>query len=350
MIDGHGDDSYKYSRPITVNFSSNVYAQSDRAGLLEHLVQRLGQGNAIGNLLASYPEPEPYTLEAELARIMRITPASVCVTNGATEAIYLTAQTFGGSRSAILQPTFSEYADACVMHGHRVSSLYTLPSGRDGFLLPEEIRMMWLCNPNNPTGTVIDKDYLAELIQRNPQVCFVIDQSYEHFTQHRLFSSVEAAQYPNVILLHSLTKHYAIPGIRLGFITGCEGLLARIRTHRMPWSVNALAIETGLYLAGKGMPDPVDLDCCLRETARLRDQLAALGAVDVWETHTHFMLVKLRFGRASALKDYLAETYGVLIRDASNFEGLDEHFFRIATQTPEENDRLVEAIAAWLQE
>ena len=62
------------------------------------------------------------------------------------------------------------------------------------------------------------------------------------------------------------------------------------------------------------------------------------------------MLVRLRFGKASALKEYLAEKHGILIRDASNFEGLDEHFFRIATQTPEENNRLVEAIAEWLQE
>ena len=72
--------------------------------------------------------------------------------------------------------------------------------------------------------------------------------------------------------------------------------------------------------------------------------------MDVWETQTHFMLVCLRFGKASALKEYLAEKHGILIRDASNFEGLDERFFRIATQTPEENDRLVDAIAEWLQE
>ena len=88
----------------------------------------------------------------------------------------------------------------------------------------------------------------------------------------------------------------------------------------------------------------------LDETQRLRTRLEALGGMDVWETQTHFMLVCLRFGKASALKEYLAEKHGILIRDASNFEGLDERFFRIATQTPEENDRLVDAIAEWFQE
>lgn len=350
MIEGHGDDSYKYSRPITANFSSNVYGHPDLSGLLEHLAHCVRADGGRKSLVSSYPEPEPYTLEAELARLMRLEPASVCVTNGATEAIYLIAQTFGGTRTAILQPTFSEYADACVMHGHRVSSLYSLPSEREHFLLPKDIRMLWLCNPNNPTGSVTDKGWLETLIECNPQVCFVIDQSYEHFTRRLLFSAAEAARYPNVLLLHSLTKHYAIPGLRLGFITGNEGLLARIRTHRMPWSVNAFAIEAGLYLASKGMPNPVCLDECLKETARLRERLEQLGALEVWDSDTHFMLVRLRFGKASALKEYLAEKHGILIRDASNFEGLDERFFRIATQTPEENNRLVEAIAEWLQE
>ena len=115
MIEGHGDDSYKYSRPITANFSSNVYNRVDLSALKAHLCARI---DGIGN----YPEPEPYTLEACLARRHRLPAEAVCVTNGATEAIYLTAQTFRGTNTAIVQPTFSEYADACRMHGHRVTS------------------------------------------------------------------------------------------------------------------------------------------------------------------------------------------------------------------------------------
>ena len=192
MIEGHGDDSYKYSRPITANFSSNVYSRVDLSALKAHLCARI---DGIGN----YPEPEPYTLEACLARCHRLPAEAVCVTNGATEAIYLTAQTFRGTNTAIVQPTFSEYADACRMHGHRVTSLYRLPAESEGYRLPEEVRMLWLCNPNNPTGTVVEKEYLATLISHNPQVCFVIDQSYEFFTLRPLFSAAEAAEFPNVL-------------------------------------------------------------------------------------------------------------------------------------------------------
>ncbi|MCD8183604.1 MAG: threonine-phosphate decarboxylase CobD [Bacteroides sp.] len=343
MIEGHGDDSYKYSRPITANFSSNVYSRVDLSLLKSHLCERI---DGIGN----YPEPEPYTLEACLARRHHLPTEAVCVTNGATEAIYLIAQTFRGTNAAILQPTFSEYADACRMHGHQVTSIYQLPTEKDGFLLPEDIRMLWLCNPNNPTGAVIKKEVLTELITRNSQVCFVIDQSYEYFTLRPLFSPAEAASYPNVLLLHSMTKRYAVPGLRLGYVTGSSGLLKRLRTNRMPWSVNQLAIEAGLHLLEHNVPHPLDVPAYLQETARLRAALEAIDGLEVWGTETHFMLVRLRFGKASALKDYLAAEHGILIRDASNFDGLDEHYFRIATQTPEENDRLVTAIAKWFEE
>lgn len=335
MIEGHGDDSYKYPHPITSNFSSNVYNKVDLSGLHAHLCQRIAD-------ISSYPEPEPYTLEARLAKCHRLAADEVCVTNGATEAIYLVAQTFRETRTAILMPTFSEYADACRMHAHRLSSLYTLTDE-----LPEEVRMLWLCNPNNPTGEVRDKETLLSMIDRHPQVCFIIDQSYEYFTLQPLLTVAEAVEFPNVLLLHSLTKRYAIPGLRLGYVTGNAGLLARLRLSRMPWSVNQLAIEAGLYLLANGVPTTIELPDYLQECTRLRDALQALGGMEVWATDTHFMLVRLRFGKASALKEYLADEHAILIRDAANFEGLDEAFFRIATQTPEENDKLVNAIGEW---
>ena len=234
------------------------------------------------------------------------------------------------------------------MHGHRVTSLYQLPQAQDGYLLPDDVRMFWLCNPNNPTGTVVDKEYMRELIEHNPQVCFIIDQSYEFFTLCPLFSPEEAVEYSNVLLLHSMTKRYAVPGLRLGYVTGNSGLLVRLRTNRMPWSVNQLAIEAGLFLLEHDVPNPLDVAAYLEETARLSAAIQAIGGLEVWATQTHFMLVQLRIGKASALKDYLAGEHGILIRDASNFTGLNEQFFRIATQTPEENDRLVAAIAKFM--
>ena len=296
MIEGHGDDAYKY-KAIKINFSSNVYNHVDHSGLHQHLFQQMES-------IRTYPEPEPYSLEKVLAERFHLSSEEVCVTNGATEAIYLIAQTFRNQISAILMPTFSEYADACRLHGHKVVPIYNLNR------LPDRGRLIWLCNPNNPTGELREKEVLTACIKQNPQRIFIMDQSYEFFTQKALLTAKEAAEFPNVILLHSMTKRFAVPGLRLGYITACKELLHEIRTQRMPWSVNQLAIE-------------------------------------IWPSDTHYMLVQLRMGKAAALKEYLATEQGILIRDASNFEGLNEHFFRIATQTPEENDKLVESIKKW---
>jgi len=382
MISGHGDDAFRFGRPMVANFSSNVYGHVDLEPLKEHLRQRI---DAIGH----YPEPEPYTLEKALAGRLGINPSAVCATNGATEAIYLTAHTFANHPATILCPTFSEYADACRLYGSgRSAGRIHGNEARVGLVeqpvflfseCPQEKRVpvapwgkphsqesgqaeraircpvkpgmtVWLCNPNNPTGGVIPKGDLVKAIEENPETLFVIDQSYGFFTKEELLTAAEAVRYPNVIQLHSMTKRYALPGLRLGYITANPALLEKIRAARMPWSVNALAIEAGLFLCEHPETGPIDLEALLAETQRLRDALNGIPGLMATPTKTHFFLCHLDQGRAADLKTWLAESHGILIRDASNFEGLDEGHFRIATQTPEENDLLVEAIRHYLEE
>lgn len=337
MIEGHGDDLYKYGKKIVSNFSSNVYNRIDHSGLYQRLNERL-------STICSYPEPMPYSLESEIARRYSLTSRQVCVTNGATEAIYLIAQVFQGRISAVLGPTFSEYADACRVHRHKVKPFYSLDA------LPEDAELVWVCNPNNPTGEVRNKEDLKALVDSHPDKLFVFDQSYEYFTLKSLLGIKEAASFPNVILLHSMTKQYAIPGLRVGYFTASEGLTDDVRCRRMPWSVNSLAIEAAKYLLEEGDGISADIPQLLAERERLTNLLLATGMLEIWPTDTHYMLIKLRMGKAAALKDFLAVNHGILIRDASNFEGLDERFFRIATQTPEENDKLVKAVSEWMEQ
>ena len=126
MLQGHGDDLYRFARPIRANFSSNVPGRVDLGALKAHLQAHL-------DLIGHYPEPEPYTLEAALAAKHAIDPAAVCATNGATEAIYLIAHAFARSHSTILQPTFSEYADACRLYHHLI-----IPGARQNLFEPSE--------------------------------------------------------------------------------------------------------------------------------------------------------------------------------------------------------------------
>lgn len=349
MINGHGDDIFQY-KDIRINFSSNVYNYFNHSGLFEYLARRMPR-------VVNYPEPTPRSLEAELATMLSIEPENVMVTNGATEAIYLIAQTYRGSQTSILTPTFAEYADACRLHNHTIQYLSSFSpfKGAGGLSLSNKgagegpSPLLFLCNPNNPTGTVIPKDKLTAIIESNPLITFVIDASYAPFTRQPLLSACEAITYPNVLMIHSMTKEFAIPGLRLGYLTGVESLLDPIRRQRMPWSVNQVAIDAGHYLVHHRHEFHFDLDALLNEREYVANELKRLGIIDVWPSDTHILLCKLRFGYASDLKNYLAKEHNILIRDASNFEGLDRSFFRIAVQTRPENEALIRAISQWMQ-
>lgn len=331
MLNGHGDDAYQYDRPIRSNFSSNVYNRADLSGLKEHLATCLDS-------IITYPHPEAASLQQQIAKHHDVLPENICVTNGSAEAIYLMAQLFRGKRSGIWVPTFSEYKDACAIHCHQTTTIQKLDD-------LSRFELVWLCNPNNPTGRVCSKDFLAERIHRYPDVLFVIDQAYEWFTKIPVFSPKEALAFPNLIQLHSMTKQHAIPGLRLGFVVGQEEWIQQLRMQRMPWSVNTLAIAAGHYLLAHTPAQ--DLDVCLQEKEHLAELLRSIGQVDVLPSDTHFMLVRLRAGKACDLKHFLANGYGLLIRDASNFEGLDDSYIRIAAQARSENELLVDAIREW---
>jgi len=332
MIFGHGDDAYKYGDQVKMDFSSNLPAFADTTPLQNYLATRL-------NVIGRYPEPEAQRLEAMIAYKLGVQANSVMVTAGATEAIYLVAQLYQGWASIIPQPTFNEYADACRMHGH-ILSYY---DNDDMELLPEK-RLYWLCNPNNPTGNVMLKTLMNHVIRDMRNYTFVVDQSYENFTQKEVLKPREMADCHNLILLHSLSKRYCMPGLRIGYITASPIIIDRLRLLRQPWTVNALAIEAGKYVLENHFSPVADMKAYLEEAARLHDELNATKGLMLMDSDTNFMLAYIEHGTAAQLKRWLLANYGILIRDASNFHGLDNRCFRVSAQTPRENNVLIAAL------
>ena len=374
MINGHGDDIYQYSG-IRCNFSSNISPLIDNKQLRQYLAERL-------EVIRNYPEPSAHSLEVLLAARHGISADEVLVTSGATDAIYLIAQTLRDERLwglaearagesaemrtfAVSRPTFSEYADACRMFGYEevvgeASMLYEdgsshnckawklHPLQADGCKAWKLHPLLcWLCNPNNPTGEVQTTDTVKELAHRHRWL--VIDQSYEDYTLEPQLSAPEAIDMQNVIVIHSMTKRFAVPGLRLGYITAPREVIARLRSNYRPWAVNALAIEAGCWLMEHEMPYyREEMKMLLAQAQYLRERLRGVFGIHVYPTSTNFMLCSIQQSTAAELKAYLLEHHGFLIRDASNFEGLSASHFRIATQLPESNDKLVEAIRTFV--
>lgn len=336
MITAHGDDIYEYEGVIKHNFSSNLCPSIQMDGLKEYL-------KAAMDVIDHYPPAETIKTERVLSAILRNRPEETLITSGATEAIYLIAQTAGGgSRSAVLVPTFSEYGDACWLHGSDVTTIHSLDEIHD------EMNMVWLCNPNNPTGRVIAKEQVVKAAFDHPHTLFVIDQSYAFFCKEELIDPREAAHLGNVILLHSMTKKYGIPGLRLGYVTGKEDFIRSLRMSQMPWSVNALAWVACGYILEHHADFHFDMDGYLQEAQRLRDNLNQIDSIEVMPTQTHFMLVRMADADSLVIKRRLVDRYGILVRSCHNIVGLDNHYIRVAAQKPEENDLLVKAMGLLL--
>jgi threonine-phosphate decarboxylase len=310
-----------------------------------------GPSSAVREALASvpldrYPDGECLDLRAALVESLRVSADRVLPGNGASELIWLAALAFvrPGDRVLVLGPTYCEYARAAGLMGARVTTWQAREE--TGFALePAEIagcmeslrpQVVFLCNPNNPTGVALPAEAIAAWARQHPRALVVVDEAYLPFAAG--LGSALAVAGENVLVLRSLTKDFGLAGLRLGCAVGSESLIAPLRQAQPPWSVNALAQAAGVA----ALRDLAHRQDSLERLGRAKGELVAglsrLGLPPV-PSATHFFLLPV--GDGAAFRQALLSR-GVLIRDCTSF-GLPAHV-RIATRRPEENERLLATI------
>ncbi|MFY0256065.1 pyridoxal phosphate-dependent aminotransferase [Chitinophaga sp. 30R24] len=339
MIQGHGDDGYLFTQPVKADFSSNVWYGGLQQGLAEHLKNKVSG-------VDHYPDAGGQRLQSLLEREAGLSAGTVLVTNGGTEGIYLVAQAFNAATATIVAPTFAEYADACKLYRHQIQYLNWDKLSADMVFSTD---MVFLCNPNNPTGQTIEEHALQHLISHNKHTVFIIDEAYIQFTHDAASMLPHLHRLPNVLVLRSLTKTCCIPGLRLGYMAGRKQLLDRVRAFKMPWAVNSLALEAGYYILEHPEQFIIPREELLQDTFHLWEGIRKMPEYKVWPTHTHFFLFETLTGTAAALKMWLMENYGILIRDASNFHGLEQGHCRVACRSAADNKLLTTALRQWTQ-
>jgi len=296
--------------------------------------------------LAHYPDRACHELRATLAESLGVSPERILPGNGASELIWLTALAFAqpGCRVLVLGPTYCEYARAVWIMGASVTTWQAReetgfvpePDAIAGHLDSLRPQLVFLCNPNNPTGTLLPPEMISSWARQNPRTLFVVDEAYLPFAAG--LDSVLDSAGKNVLVLRSMTKDFGLAGLRVGYAVGAEEVIALLRRVQPPWSVNALAQAA----ATTSLRDLGHRQHTLRQLARARRELAAaltrLGLPPV-PSATHFFLV--RVGDAGDFRQRLLR-HKMLVRDCSSF-GLPDHV-RIAARRPDENERLLAAL------
>ena len=336
----HGGYTSRTGDAAVLDFSSNVnpYGHSPRIW------------SAIRDVpLDRHPDPTAALLRRRLAESNGVSADEVLVGNGSIELLYALALAYlrAGDRVVVVGPTFGEYAKAAAMMGATVVAWRNEeePFAVSVAALARHLRevrptMVFLCNPNNPTGQRLDEDAVRVIAESCGDGLLVLDEAFIRFVRPPLVVRGDARA-ANVLVLRSMTKDYALTGLRLGYALASRDVLAAMAKVQPPWSVNALAQAAGVA----ALDDEAHLRSSMAAVARAKESLVArverLG-LPVVPSQVHYFLVRVPSARVCA--EGLLRS-GILVRDGTSF-GLPHHV-RIATRRPEENRELVRALAAW---
>ena len=280
-------------------------------------------------------------------------PECVLATNGAIEAIYLAPRALGLKHVLVPQPSFFDYGRACRLAGAEVIPLAL--SDSEGFAFPGiEVLSEALAgcdamiagSPNNPTGTLIPKELLLALACRFPEKYFIIDEAFIQFMADFPSNSLmpEIRAFRNIVVIHSLTKFYAIAGLRLGAIVAHPATIRQLYGHKEPWTVNAVAEHVAGQLLYYGEFEQTVHSIVAEGRRQISDGLAANFAITLYGGAANFFFASVNDGFSlDALLGFL-QSRGILVRDCRNFEGVSPIFFRFSIRAFCENRRLIEAL------
>ena len=337
---------------IDFSISTNPLGVPEKA--LQTIRQKL-------NLIYHYPDPDHEWLLEALSNSAGVEPNNVIVGNGSTELIYLFTEAFLDSRyeAIIPVPTCNEYKAAIERFGGKIVFINCDPAKNFQLNFEElkkaiskKTRIIFLCNPNSPTGCLHKKDDVLQLIEfaAEKSALVFLDEDYIDFVEDsKRYSMAEYVRdYDNMFVLRSLTKFFGLAGARIGFGIASPTMIKILKKAKMPWSVNSLA----MFAAVEAVKDEDFIRksrvLLSRSKREMLEMLQAIPWLKVYPSETNFLLVEIIRDNLTStqLKEGLAKR-GILIRDCKDFDGLNNKFFRVTVRRPEENKNLIEKISSF---
>lgn len=352
MLLGHGGNitkivkDQKNQRGRIIDFSSNI----NPLGLPFKAKCIIAK---CAGVVTRYPDPECSLAREALAGFLRIKRDNILLGNGSNELIHLVPRALFCRDALIYQPAFSEYELSARLAKARVHFLFAKES--DDFRIDlkkvrdyiPKVDLIMLCNPNNPTGLLLEKAALLKLAkacERN-KTFLLVDETFIEFTQGNNSLIREAVRFKYLMVLRSLTKSFSLPGLRIGYLAADKETIRKIGLFQPTWSVNALAQQ----LIAKGIPDSHFIkktkDYTTKEKQFLFDNLKEIEKLQCYYPQANFILCKILDIKINArsLCQRLIKS-GILIRDCSNFKGLNNRFFRAAVRKRKDNIYLVSCL------
>ena len=325
-----------------LDFSSNISPAGMPSSVKSAMKKRLDE-------MEHYPDTNSINLISSLKKYIKLSDSNIVVGNGAIEILYNFCTTFLSQKRVLIPtPTFSEYESATKLADCKFTFFKTmnLSENLDSFIsqIPTN-GCVFVCNPNNPTGTILSKKQLTKIIltAKNKSSFVFVDECFIELVPESNQSVINLVkQFDNLFVLRSLTKSYGLAGIRIGYGIGSKPIIKILKKIKIPWSVNALAQEAGI-IAIKNKSHLVKSNSIIKKELNfLNKKIAKISGFECHDSSTNFILIKTKQDSTKIQKKLLK--YKILIRDCKNFRGLNNHYIRIAIKSHKDNLKLVNAM------
>lgn len=351
----HGSDLDVIAKRYDINIDSIIpYASNVNPMGMSPVARQALLDNI--DAVSSYPERDYATLKEKISNYCGANPDKIILGNGTSDLLRLTFETVKPEKTMIVGPTYSEYARTAKLFGS-VTIGYMLRNSEDFELdeesfvknLTDDIDALVLCNPNNPTSKLINRNQLDIILDAclTHNIFVIIDETYIEFVKDVNLASAIAftRKYDNLIVLRSVSKFFAVPGLRLGYaITSNEDFLDATANSKVPWSVNSLASVAGVMFEDEKY---INLTKSLIQTERnlIYSAMSTRKTIKVFKPEANFILIKLLKEEQTAHEvfDYCIKK-GLMIRDCTDYEGLGDKYVRFCFLKPEQNDNMVNTI------
>lgn len=328
--------------PVAINLSANENTYGMPADVRAAVDEAL-----VATPLNRYPSPLSDDLRAEIASWHGVDPSQVVVGNGGDELLFNLFLAFGGPGHVMLNstPTFSVYRTYAELVDTPVVDVPRDPET----LLPDmdalverapEANLVVLTSPNNPTGDVVSRTSVARLCEACPGIV-LMDEAYMEFAPTGTSSEPLLSRYPNLAILHTLSKAFAFAGGRVGYVLADPSVVGALSAVRQPYTVDVMAQAAALAIVRRRDAFGDTIAQIRAERVRLSQALDALPGVRVWPSSANFLCVRLP--HAHEARERLRDEYSILVRDFSATPGL-EGCLRVTVGMPQENDRVIAAI------
>ncbi|MCG1012011.1 threonine-phosphate decarboxylase [Tepidanaerobacter sp. GT38] len=355
----HGGNVYKAAQELNIShddildFSANInplgFPEAVKSIILNHIKD-----------IVHYPDVEQIELKKAAAEYYGTSPESIMPGNGSVELIHIVLEALRPSRAIIPSPTFAEYAISC--QSRNIDTLFInlrpnnfkfdfqMVNNLTDEIIPNSIII--LCNPNNPTGLLTKQQDISVLLDilSDKKAYLLVDEAFMDFVDVDESMATFIEKYDNLMVLKSVTKFFALPGLRLGFVLACPELIKRFYTLKDPWNINTFAGLVG----AKVLQDKHYIDKTRKyireEKLRFWENLKNVPAIQPLYPEANFIFIKIT--AADIKVPLLAESLKknrILIRDCSNYMFLDDSFFRVAVKRREDNDIFVSALKEVLE-